>query len=779
LDYIEPHHSLDILRTGRNTTAKKIMSADNKKAITLRTPSMQLLGGAVVPKSKTGYCGLYNPGCICYMNSTLQQLFMTSAFRKGILEIETDIRNKDDTEIAEDMLYQLQLLFAYLQESDKAYVDPRGFSYSFRDYEGMPTDNMVQQDASEFLANFFQQIEGAIMGTKSETLLKDTFGGVLSNELLAEENRRSERPEPFYMLSVAVGQSNKCLSDALESYIAGDTVDYTWESGGKDNIPLTKVSLPTIKRVSIKTLPNKLIVHLKRFEFDFETMQQIKINDRFEYPMNLNMYPYTVDARQRNENSGNESSSDEPIVNPENYMYELTGVVVHLGTAHSGHYYSYIRSDAGILSLSEETDDQAKQKWFEFNDSFVSEFDPEDLEDETFGGSDTHVLSTSSSAASLSNKVGSPGGVTPQKPVTHAKVQNAFMLVYTRSIQSPMSTVSESRSRARTMSTEVAPQVSASILESIRKDNMMYWRTKCIFNPVYYKFLSDVLMQKKYLRIENSPASSHLVESLLDKSVRIALGTMVQAREIDFVATWANWLKSVLQGYPRRCYIVLNILCGEQTTSKVTEAYTDIMQEQQQTSTPLQCLNRLLLGPEDPDIRHTIMRVIRCCMETLLQQSDHVENQSSTDASEDVSATDSYDACMKFVQMVVALIRDAQISWRHIDVFFDPITVFASFQKKAQQELVSMGVLGSLISFFLGHDTPFPALVGGAEPGNHKSRSMTDGVYFPNMKSLLLAVAALLPDVSKDSKGLSRMTAGVDMSSECITMMQSAVFQYR
>lgn len=37
------------------------------------------------------------------------------------------------------------------------------------------------------------------------------------------------------------------------------------------------MTLNTKKRCSIKSLPNHLIVHLKRFDFDFDTMQQTKV----------------------------------------------------------------------------------------------------------------------------------------------------------------------------------------------------------------------------------------------------------------------------------------------------------------------------------------------------------------------------------------------------------------------------------------------------------------------------------------------------------------------
>jgi hypothetical protein len=39
-------------------------------------------------RSPTGYVGLKNLGCTCYMNSLLQQFFMMPDFRKGILSID-------------------------------------------------------------------------------------------------------------------------------------------------------------------------------------------------------------------------------------------------------------------------------------------------------------------------------------------------------------------------------------------------------------------------------------------------------------------------------------------------------------------------------------------------------------------------------------------------------------------------------------------------------------------------------------------------------------------
>ena len=150
----------------------------------------------------------------------------------------------------------------------------------------------------------------------------------------------------------------------------------------------------TLKRTCIKELPKYLIISLKRFEFDFDRMVRVKVNDYCEFPLELDMLPYTQEGLQRKERAaklkqealekGEEVPEDtgesEPLQHPRDYYnFKLKGVVVHTGTADSGHYYSFIRDH----KVSEE------ESWYEFNDHVVRDFDLADLANETFGGDDS------------------------------------------------------------------------------------------------------------------------------------------------------------------------------------------------------------------------------------------------------------------------------------------------------------------------------------------------------------------------------------------------------
>lgn len=67
------------------------------------------------------------------------------------------------------------------------------------------------------------------------------------------------------------------------------------------------------------------------------------------------------------------------------YQYKLVGVTVHSGTAEFGHYYSYININRGN---KETISDPTKDKWLEFNDSLIKDYDVSKLPNDCFGGKD-------------------------------------------------------------------------------------------------------------------------------------------------------------------------------------------------------------------------------------------------------------------------------------------------------------------------------------------------------------------------------------------------------
>lgn len=73
--------------------------------------------------------------------------------------------------------------------------------------------------------------------------------------------------------------------------------------------------MDAVKRNCIKVLPHTLVVHLKRFEFDYETMNRWKIKDRFAFPLHLDMHPYTVEGLAEADAASSGKVSTESIAN--------------------------------------------------------------------------------------------------------------------------------------------------------------------------------------------------------------------------------------------------------------------------------------------------------------------------------------------------------------------------------------------------------------------------------------------------------------------------------
>ncbi|GAB0489246.1 hypothetical protein MMPV_000463 [Pyropia vietnamensis] len=368
-------------------------------------------------KAACGFVGLKNLGTTCYMNSLLQQLFMIPRFRTSVLRAPID-GNVDDSHT---LAVNLQLLFSNLLLSEKRAFDTRGFCLAYKDSDGRPINTAVQMDVDEFLNVLFDKLEKAVRGGPYEKLLEETFCGKLVNQIICRDLPFvSERQESFYVLSLDVKDKRSVL-DSLDFYVQGDVLD----GDNKYFCSQYDQHVVALKRTCLGALPHTLILHLKRFEFDFDTMRKVKINDYCEFPAILDMAPYTKPVLARRDASShagfrapaghdkgsasasvataglgggtvpdtivapgrdavdaNASSSIDPAAgsaqadtgdDTRGLQYRLVGMLVHAGTADSGHYYSFVQ-------------ERGTDRWIHFNDTVTELFDPADIPRTCYGG---------------------------------------------------------------------------------------------------------------------------------------------------------------------------------------------------------------------------------------------------------------------------------------------------------------------------------------------------------------------------------------------------------
>lgn len=431
------------------------------------------------------YAGLVNPGCICYMNALLQQLFMTPSFRDGLLSVDC-MSDAADSSPWVDEVAQLQRLFVSLASTDFKSFDPTMFALSHQDLDGNPTDLRVQMDADEFFCLLLDRIDTSLRRAPLEseecsndaqepaTFLEKCFGGVLVNQIITQQGHVSEREERFFALSLEVSKKQH-LKDSLSLYVQGESLD--GENAYFCERLQQKVS--ATKRICIKKLPQTLVCHLKRFEFDFDTMEKLKINDYLEFPEEIDMFPYTSEALTLlQDGSHHEVAHNDKSEGEGSTMYDLVGIVVHSGTSDMGHYYSFIK------------DRHHPQRWLEFNDELVREFQIETMGEECFGGEEVKQEWDSGSRAST----------------VQMKRRNAYMLIYERRSDAiALSTKEEAKypvARAVKPSLPTTSDSLRALIIETSQANAQFQEIVNAFDPHYAQFIDTLVNQVLDLPLE-------------------------------------------------------------------------------------------------------------------------------------------------------------------------------------------------------------------------------------------------------------------------------------
>lgn len=155
----------------------------------------------------------------------------------------------------------------------------------------------------------FDKIENGLKGTPFKRLLECVYGGKTQSQLVCSNCKVvTNKYEQFYNISLEVKNSHS-IFESFEKFIAGETIsDFKCESCSK--------KVDVTKRVSLKELPNVLVIHLQRIIFDIESLMNVKLNSRLEFPREINLQQFTseyLDEQDlmKEENSGSNNGEDE------------------------------------------------------------------------------------------------------------------------------------------------------------------------------------------------------------------------------------------------------------------------------------------------------------------------------------------------------------------------------------------------------------------------------------------------------------------------------------
>lgn len=191
------------------------------------------------------------------------------------------------------------------------------------------------------------------------------------------------------------------------------------------------------------------------------------------------MRPYTI-----------EHLGDSPGDSSEDW-FELVGVLVHAGTAESGHYYSYIRE----RPTSRENED-----WFEFNDDTVTPWNPSRMEASCYGGSEPSWDANG---------------------ISYEKNYCAYMLFYERS-----SALKRKQQDLQQMgaSSPLQARMPEALADSIRKENLCILQRHCLFDPDHVRLVDDAIEQMLCLN-RGDCSEEHYTETA---AIEMALGHLDQ-----------------------------------------------------------------------------------------------------------------------------------------------------------------------------------------------------------------------------------------------------------
>jgi ubiquitin C-terminal hydrolase len=706
-------------------------------------------------KSPVGYVGIKNLGCICYMNSLIQQLFMMTNLRKGLLGIPLKDEPKE-----ESFMYQMQYILAYLQESEKEYCDPSGFCYAFKDWDGSPTNVTVQKDTNEFLNMLFDRIDTYVQNTEHKDVLRKELGGVFSNQMIGKGQgcvHSTDREESFYCITLNV-KNCKNVQQSLDAFVAGEML-------AGDNAKFCdqcNKKCDTLTRVVVKDLPPRLILHMKRFELNYETLNMQKIFDAIEFPTKLDMKPYTREGvrdkkytpakpEEKKGAPADGDGKDEPaegfeVVDPsspsvadveeeelktpqfeqkpdEYYQYELVGVLIHNGEANRGHYYSYIK---------ERTDDKVSGRWLEFNDVRVTPFDEKRIPEAAFGGKEEYVPEFDEfggynafgefegypTGGGLGLGYGGAGAHSQPATRIRDKQNSAYLLFYER--VNANDEIPESKGDKKPIfkreRSDSRVSIPMNIFSQIWEENATYWRDKFVFDPLYFDFHENMLKQYSFAESkEPSNDENSIAVSFFQLELRYTFETLCRsAYKNDRLSRWFTSLK-------------------ESMAKDVSLAVYLLRQMVLETG----WLHELLLDCKLPAVRE-------CVSDLLLHAVQQVApSEAALIGPELEHKSKNPPILLQFLQKLLGLLRVVPSLWKNMDQLLNLLAGICKIGPNIAGYMIGQRLVGRLLDIVIGNGSPLEKLNNIPVDAKGERPKMGDSVTKPNFSCILDCIASL------------------------------------
>eukprot|EP00752_Nemacystus_decipiens_P001274 g1270.t1 len=207
---------------------------------------------------------------------------------------------------------ELQRLFARLQLLDSRTVSTEDLTE--RGFKWKNDEGRMQHDAHELIRLLIDRLERDMRNSKvNARLVSALYEGDLANQVKCLAcGHVSERLEKYRDLLLQV-QGQEDLVTSLLSYtrperLSGDNKYFCDNCQEKQD---------ALRSQTLRALPPVLIFSLNRFEFDFETLERVKVKQAFKYPVTLDMEPFVEGRAWVGNDNSDESQVPELAGDPE------------------------------------------------------------------------------------------------------------------------------------------------------------------------------------------------------------------------------------------------------------------------------------------------------------------------------------------------------------------------------------------------------------------------------------------------------------------------------
>lgn len=293
--------------------------------------------------------GMDNLGNTCFANSSINFVLSASVVEKSLNKTLTRLDNEEQEHFLarKEFHRALKALSLARQKGTKVCNELSAF---FRAYEktrkiikgskrvgSVDKIGREQADAHEFLSDVLEFL--AVDGPELFAVLDFVDG-----------SKKVLKPSSEKMLSIQLAGYSTSIQELYNNFFSTELM--TGDNQVRNN---EDVAMDSKRRQVLKDpAPSSLILSLKRFSYDFDTQQSIRLSDEVSFDATLNIT----------------TTSEKNLSKTINHSYAIKSIIIHQGSSpRGGHYYAYVF-------------DKTLKRWVKFNDSSVSFVEQDEVKED-------------------------------------------------------------------------------------------------------------------------------------------------------------------------------------------------------------------------------------------------------------------------------------------------------------------------------------------------------------------------------------------------------------